>query len=367
MENQIARLRILEATRLRIQLEKKLQNLRAEDLAEIVTSYVHDSGIAHNLIKDILLSQYEGTNLLADDAWRSNFIATVRVQAMLRFRELDSLSMLGAMNAKPSNVRPMNFKHLSDNVWLTQMKSGMFSLITGKPGTGKTDISILLAGIALRNNITVISNITSKDQRIKTTPKASELIRSLVIDDQPKFVILDEMGISWARKQAMSGRNIALEKLARIIRKFKCSLLVIIQERNAIPPLISSFSTMKIHKTSTRRAHLALNNPECQLDCIINRIQKAQIDYDTNDIAALDLDLDIDEIFSAAATGKDSFSQRESIIKHLDKPPKPTRAQIMSEKKERAKELLAEGLAQGRIAKIVGLSPATVNKLAKLS
>jgi len=362
----IAKLKILEATRLRLQLERRLQNLRSADLAALVTSFVAEEGISLNLLKEIYEADYRQTDLLTDPVWKANFMATVRVQAMKRFSMLDNLSMLGAMNSQPKAANSMRWNHIADAVWLSQMKPGMFAVITGNPGSGKTDIATRIAKVGISSGITVVSNITTKEWT--ATQKASDLIRALVSDTKPKLCLLDEMGVSWARKQAMSNRNIALEKLGRVIRKFKSSLIVIIQEKSTVPPLIEKFSTMYLHKESKTRCEVRISNKECRLDNTLTHVPKSTLTFNTDDIAPLDMDIDIDKVFSAASEGQGNpAKQRKAILAYLDKPKEDKkRGSDKAVRKEIAERLLGT-MSQQKVARIVKLSPATVNKVAKLS
>ena len=362
----IAKLKILEATRLRLQLERRLQNLRFADLAALVTSFVAEEGISLNLLKEIYQADFRQTDLLTDPVWKANFMATIRVQAMKRFSMLDNLSMLGAMNSQPKAANAMRWNHIADAVWLTQMRPGRFGVITGRPDTGKTDIATRIAQVGINSGLTVVSNIAAATDWVAVS-KASSLIKALVSDTKPKLCLLDEMGVSMARKQAMSNRNISLEKLCRVIRKFRASLIVIIQERSTIPPLIDSFSTMRIHKETRTRCEVMISNKECKLDNTLTHVPKSTLVFDTNDIAPLDMDIDIDKVFSAASEGQGSpAKQRRAILEYLDKPRETKKKSDKTVRKEIAKKLIGT-MSQQKIANTVGLSPATVNKVAKLS
>ena len=162
--------------------------------------------------------------------------------------------------------------------------------VTGRHGTGKTDFSLLIAEILLKNGIIKKfgSNIKVLDAKGYDYTYITNLISLkewLYPKHEHKLFILDEAGINVDRRNPLGKLNKQIRYLGFLIRKFRGKLIFISQRSKDIE---STFADTDIwlatfRKLSKTEAILVSNvfpDPIHFYD-----IPKTSLDFDTYDIA----------------------------------------------------------------------------------
>lgn len=316
----------MESQRLRGTFEDAFTDrMKPVDMKQLVQSFFIDMDEAEHFLSDIIIAEKIGADLYQKDEgdWIRFFEVALRQQFNLHFRVMDNLSELGAMNFKKFDKDPLAWNFINPKIFLDLMKRGFFTTITGSPGDGKTDFSLLLAQIGRESNIQIVTNIKVNDpsNRIISITSISEFLRVVIgfaeagID---VLFILDEAGIFWAKKDAMTVKNKSLEKLAKLLRKLHCSLVFIVQEKFGIPPLVDDFRRCSIHKYSKKAARIRFDNG-AKFKLYLNKVPSTEINFDTDDLASFEFDINMDRLWNYVAKAKTSKRQREMVLEYLDK------------------------------------------------
>lgn len=325
-EIQIAHRKILESQRLRGTLEDCLTDRMSPiEMRKLVQSFFIDLDEAGIILNDIMIAETNKEDLYQKDngGWYRNFEIVLRQQANKHFREMDNLSELGAMSfSTPQNER-LDWEMINPNIFLKVMKRGFFTTITGPPGFGKTDFSLLLTQIAIANNIKIFTNIIINDPsgRVKTVSNISSFLKEVVncYDEGIEIVfVLDEAGVIWSKKDAMTVRNKNLEKLARLLRKLHCGLIFIVQEKFGIPPLVDEFRGCSIHKYTKKQARIRFDNG-LKVRLFLKSIPSTDIAFDTDDFGSFEFDIDMEKFWRYISKSDSSKRQRELILQYIKK------------------------------------------------
>jgi hypothetical protein len=165
-------------------------------------------------------------------------------------------------------------------------------IILGRRGSGKTDMSLLIAEVL--NKFGII-NVFATNIKIYESPFEIQHITNLQDlelwaknTQGKKLFILDEAGKSLRRRTPMSGLNIQLIDNLQILRKFKLSLIIIAPHEKYVDSatLGSDILDAIIVKTKFKNPKIALYRDAMEENEIwFNNIPPTQLKFNTWDIA----------------------------------------------------------------------------------
>lgn len=203
---------------------------------------------------------------------------------------------------------------------------GNLTTISGTMGAGKTDFSLLLMYIAMKQGYHVLGNtkldmkksiiaITKFEQKnyksknvsanlmlglklLKNPKKITKLLKNYhvvhndveflkeVIKHKKNILLLDETNLFSTSKRAMVMDAVTFEMVISCIRKFYCSMIVVIQRYNNFLPLIRELSFCNINKVVKKQAIIELY-PINKVVTVVN-IPKSPICFETHSFAGFD-------------------------------------------------------------------------------
>lgn len=336
-EDSIGTTKILQSTKLRQTFEMAMQdNKTSLQYKQIIQSFFFDPNVQANYLNIVIDAEMDGRDLNVDAKFRRKFEVVARNQFNLKFSNMDPLSLLGAMDFTTSDSRFLSWGLVNKEIFLRVAGdgNGAFSTITGTPGSGKSDIALTIAKINIEAGKRVLTNIMVKDDvwedgdgntwfldsPIRHVTRVSDFLR-IVLEGSPvdTVLIIDEAGLFWNKKEAMTRRNRQWEKLARVLRKFRTNLVFVVQESYNIPPQIMSFRSVIIHKYSKKRARFEFKNGAGSFDCFISNIPKTSVRFDSMDISFFKFDVDLDKLLGYISSSKSAKGQRAQILKFIEK------------------------------------------------
>lgn len=152
---------------------------------------------------------------------------------------------------------------------------GNLTTISGTMGVGKTDYAFLLSYVAMRQGVTVLGNMQLDVEKsivgiakleglnvIRDRKKILKFLNNYIvihndiellkecIKHKKNLLVLDEANLFSTSKRAMTIDAITFELIISCIRKFYCSLILIIQRYANFLPMIRELSFLNISKVS---------------------------------------------------------------------------------------------------------------------
>jgi predicted transcriptional regulator len=196
--------------------------------------------------------------------------------------------------------------HLEEVIkeWLKKV-SVLRIVVEGDLGTGKTDFSLKLAEVMLRNGIVdyVIGNIQLLDNgenyylfvhKVKKILKLSELLEFIIEHrHEPKVLVLDEGAVHLLHRRSSSAKNVIFSKLLVLFRKLKTHLILTIQDKQLLDKILREFqNNIYIRKLSKTEAEVLdqLTSSKYQLV----GIKRTSIPFDTDYLAPFQIDIEED-------------------------------------------------------------------------
>lgn len=213
---------------------------------------------------------------------------------------------------------------------MSMFGEGNLTTISGTMGSGKTDFSLLLMYIALKQGYYVLSNtkldmkkciieIAKFEQKnhnsdsvssnlltglkvFKNPKKITKLLKNYhvihndieflqeVIRHKKNILLLDETNLFSTSKRATTFDAVLFELVISCIRKFYSSMFLIIQRYNNFLPLIRELSFCNINKVVKKQAIIELY-PINKVVTVVN-IPKSPICFETHSFAGFDFLLD---------------------------------------------------------------------------
>lgn len=239
---------------------------------------------------------------------------------------------------------------------------GNLTTISGTMGSGKTDFSLLLMYIALKQGYHVLSNtkldmkktiiaIAKFEQKnlksestscnllsglkaFKNPKKITKLLNNYhvihndieflkeVIKHKKNILLLDETNLFTTSKRANTFDAVLFELIISCIRKFYSSMILIIQRYNNFLPLIRELSFCNMNKVVKKEAIIELY-PINKVVTVVN-IPKSPICFETHSFAGFDFLLDWYKLVSALKNLSDT-----DTLKFLKKQAKTNFAEFM--------------------------------------
>lgn len=213
----------------------------------------------------------------------------------------------------------MNNTNAINRFIVAYFKPAKTILITGDRGSGKTDISILIAEYLVKSggwNCYTNIYLEGSPARFEHISTAREMFLNLAESQTNKnIVILDESSIFGSGKRAMSKGNQNLEIFIDLIRKFRACVVFITPEYKNVMPKIRNNYEIWIDKKSHKIAYARLNSDRAS-PLKINNIPKTSIEFDTYNLAGFEFDIDMSE-FTKQLSEFHSSKYREKVIEIL--------------------------------------------------
>jgi hypothetical protein len=274
------------------------------EVKNVITHYFADPRVGDIAWKKAM--EYIPTELgLNDPAFRDYFEDVAREQYAKKMATLDPLSQLAVMSPySQAHAQEDWFDERSARFYLAPfLASGGFGFVTGAPGTGKTNFTVLLMELALSMGIGVATNIKmiGSPEGVFMTRSFKDLLKySLDNLKKGKFTIafLDEVAQYFSRKRAMSKGYVNMEKMLFLLRKVGCNLVAIVQRPEDVASVIVSFST--IHYQKTKKNTMIVKRNESVYS--IKGVPAADLKYDTLDPASFIVDVDMDALHDHIAS-----------------------------------------------------------------
>ena len=181
--------------------------------------------------------------------------------------------------------------------------------IYGRPGSGKTSFSLLLAEDILHYNNThiFISNITVKHPRFKFADTAYQLLEYLAQYEKP-FIILDDSSAYYSSTEAVSAHVRAMNDLLVVIRKFQANLILVAHTYQYLPRIIKEWGQWIARKTIKTKAEME--------NYVVKEIPPTQLDYNTYEIGYFNFNIDMKEVLGVLS-GKAGVDMKKSLKKYL--------------------------------------------------
>jgi hypothetical protein len=208
-------------------------------------------------------------------------------------------------------------------------QEGSLTTVSGNMGSGKSDFSNMLSYLALKQGYHILSNIhLDYDNSVKELIKFeseflnSEDIKNLLtgirlvknhksIDDMLKryhvihndieflcevikhkknILILDETNLFYTSKRALTNDAVLFEMFISTIRKFYCSMILVIQRYGNFPPMARELSFCNISKITIKEGLFEIY-PVGKCFTVVN-IPKSPIRFETHSFSGFDFLLD---------------------------------------------------------------------------
>lgn len=189
--------------------------------------------------------------------------------------------------------------------------------IYGRPGSGKTSFSLLLAQDILHFNNThmFITNITVEHQRFKFADSAMKLLEYLAQYERP-FIILDDSSAFYNSTEAVSTHVRAMNDLLVVIRKFRANLILIAHTYQYFPRIVKEWGEWIAKKCTKSKAEMDYY--------VVKEIPPTSLQYNTYEVGYFDFDIDMKEVLSVLSgkAGKEMKSALKKYLKELKEQEK---------------------------------------------
>ncbi len=195
-------------------------------------------------------------------------------------------------------------------VWKMSQEEGKIYGIYGRPGSGKTSFSLLLAQDILHFNNTHIflTNMTVEHPRFKFAATASQLLEYLARYERP-FLILDDSSAFYNSTEAMSSHVRSMNDLLVVIRKFRANLILIAHTYQYLPRIVKEWGEWIAKKRNKTKAEMDY--------FVVQDIPATTLQYNTYEVGYFDFDIDMKEVL-AVLSGKAGEKMKEALKKYLE-------------------------------------------------
>ncbi|HEC82520.1 MAG TPA: hypothetical protein ENI53_01360 [Thermoplasmatales archaeon] len=294
----------------------------------------------------------------------------------------DPTSMVLEMGSKLAEEGAISWHMLNPSLFVANWREkGVFGVIDGAPGHGKTDFACLLMEEMMKQGIHIKTNIKIDGvQNIFIFTRISQLLKNVLEnhkydDEKPWIAIIDECAQLANKKRAMSERVIQFENLARITRKLGGNLLMIVHNFHRDTPsllqdwILDGYGQRYIKK-GKKVALIELKGENVKFFDFVQNIPPTKLKFYTTDMAAVQFDIDMRKLWDALAEAKRYEDQRKIILQFLKKRRKEgnkKKAKLSPEEiAMKVKEIvesedISASAAVNRVAKETGIKASTVN------
>jgi hypothetical protein len=317
-----------------------LKRLAVEDSIASAFRDIHNEFISwenlENLLVTVLPDHIKVRFWLGEfSKWKFNGNKTKLPREFPQFNEL-RCEILTGLNERVNNCDPLtkiacinyadrlwrSFDDVNPKIFLKQFieHNGRMAQISGNPGTGKTDLGMLLTGFALQEGFVVITNIKSSQATLirmgeLLVPKNSipNFYRTVRMSDflyqciqhrkagRNVITVWDEVSTFYNRQEAIYKKNIDMGKFIRLIRKFNCNVFFIEQVDQQLSSLVNEMLVCKFQKETRKRLHFMTIAGDKQYNEYLDWVPKATMEFDTGDFAGFVNDIDFSDLFNKIA------------------------------------------------------------------
>lgn len=197
------------------------------------------------------------------------------------------------------------------NILIRNFSEGGFGRISGRPGTGKTNLACVIleewvkAAPGLNMGFTNIRQ-TKETPRIHFVSNAKELFLAISrLEPAERWLfVLDEGGLVWAKQDVSTRRAKDLEKFCRVIRKMHGNMILVDQRDEAIPTTIQQWSTSIFFCWEPGLLTIDLRAP-VGFQAKVRGFPKTGLPFDTYDIGYFAINVSIPDILESMSGEED--------------------------------------------------------------
>jgi hypothetical protein len=241
-------------------------------------------------------------NPMLDPHYRLRLLRRAPVLLKQTISKMGEFSRIGGMQVLKTMKRRPFFSY-SPKLFLwkaLQREEVQFIVVTGRHGSGKTDIMFLLGEMADAEGFHEFGNVGVLD-----SPKKS-------------WLLFDEGKINWDKVKSIMPENYALELLATIFRKLNINLVYVAQRAETVPSSICEFCNIEIQKTAKKSLNLFID--ELGITDEVKDVDRTRVPFLTKHISPFDAtDVNLDLLLRKIGKLPKEANQYEYIIKFLDR------------------------------------------------
>jgi len=241
--------------------------------------------------------------------------------------ETDALSAMGAI-VVPHQEHMFSWKVFETDPLAANYGEGEFGRISGPPRKGKTNTACVIMDRWIARGNLAFSNIKNLDgvPGHVYTETGKTLIRAAIAASRAKqrwLWVMDEGAIAgWTNQEWMTRRSRDLNKFIRVVGKLRGNLVMVEQDPRAVPRLIVDWARNTYYCSSEGYVSIDLRGPHLVWRQDVRDFPKTRLPYDSRDIAAFRVDVDVDEMFQAIAGAGDQLA---AMLEYIDRPAKAKR------------------------------------------
>lgn len=281
---------------------KQLRNpfLLTESAIELMSAVSYDPEMVRAWIGRLYHLEgeiYENPDVLA------LFKEDVYTSLNARINTLDDVSRAACLNYAATSW--MAWNDVNPEVYLRpfRVSAGTLVHISGVMGSGKTDLGCTLADYALKEGYKVVTNVQFTGELppgLVRCTRLSDLLLEMIdsrIADRPTVVLFDEVSQFFSRRESARSGNIQLEKLLRLTRKFRSSIIFVEQVQGGLPSVALELLSARFHKLGKKKCQYATRNMEKNYNLLLDSIPRTKLPFETYHMGGFASDIDLGALF----------------------------------------------------------------------
>lgn len=336
------RWKIIESEKRMTQAMERLKTIRMwsfQDAREFIMAGVWQEEKAEGFLLMIAEAEDKANKEIGPP---TPYLAIKNLEMRLRLAVMTSFHVVdhaGGITGLGSMVFVPNGGHRSWRIYnptiltANYQERGNFGRIGGPPGKGKTNLGCKIAEqYASEENHVSIGNIRmlNPDPRFIYTKDAKALflaIANLPYETSWLFTH-DEGGLSYSKPDQTTRRVKDLDKLMRCVRKLGGSYNLIEQREDCVPNLIVEFAKNIFYCEEKGIVSIEMRGPSLAFRDTVEGFPKTTLPFDTDDIAMFDINIDVQEVFSAISGSDDPKKALREFLNMEEQPRKEYLARV---------------------------------------
>jgi len=281
---------------------KQLRNpfLLTEAAVELMSAVSYDPEMVRVWVNKLYALDgeiYEHPKMLA--AFKEDVYTSLNA----RINTLDDVSRAACLNYAATTW--MAWGDINPAVFLRpfEVSSGTLVHISGVMGSGKTDLGCTLADHALRDGYGVVTNVAftgDLPDGLVRCVRLSDLLLEMIdarLDGRDVVVLFDEVSQFFSRRESARSGNIQMEKLLRLTRKFRSSIIFVEQVKGGLPSVALELLSARFHKLGKKKCQYATRNMEKNYNLMLDGIPRTALPFKTLHLGGFRSDVDLGELF----------------------------------------------------------------------